>query len=217
MNTDTITGRDRLAFQRERAQLSALHDTWDVCEGLAAAVCERLVTLNLINDAFAFDLDGYTDDQPNRFRGMPRPALQIRLSGVLVELQGAVGQLRDHARQLQREARRMSDAGHLERIGRGFETLAAEGRRVYESYGPYRVEVLPDWRLINRIHDGVRELERRQDVELREDLAATLEAHDQRLVDLRASGRGVLADRLEADPALQRGLRTMRGYVAEAG
>jgi len=218
--TDTTTDpttRDRLFLQRERALLASVHEIVDVCEDLSFAVCERLDTLDAIDDAIAFDMDGTTDREKNPFLGMPRPALQIRCSGVVMELQGAIGQLRDHARQLQRSARRVSNPGHLERIGRGFEALAVEGRRVVESHGPGRDELLPDWIKINAIHDGVRELERRHEAELREDLAATLEAHDQRLADLRASGRGALADRLDADPGVQRALAAMRRYVGDAG
>lgn len=61
----------------------------------------------------------------------------------------------------------------------------------------------------------MRELERRQDVELREDLAATLEAHDERLADLRASGLGKLADRIDRDPRMQRALQVMRAFVED--
>lgn len=216
MNTATTTTpaeRDRLYFQRERERLASIAETHDVLESLAVAVCERLDTLDAIDDAIAFDLDGTTDREKNPFLGMPRPALQIRIGGVVMELQGAVGQLRDHARQLQREARRVSNPGHLERIGRGFEALAVEGRRVVESHGPGRVELLPDWDRINAIHDGVRELERRQEAEMREDLAATLTAHDRRLADLRAAGLATVADRLDANPALRRALQVMRTFV----
>ena len=211
----TAANRDQLFLQRERERWASINEIRDVLDDLAIAVCERLDALDLVDDALAFEAEGASDREPNPFRGLPRPALQIRLSGVLMELQGAIGQLRDHSRQLQRDARRMSDAGHMERIGRGFEALAAEGRRVLESYGPYRVELLPDWPLITRIRDGVCELERRQDVELREDLAATLEAHDERLADLRASGLGKLVDGIDRDPRLQRALQVMREYVAK--
>jgi len=213
---NTTAGRDRLLFfQRERERLASIAEIRDVLEDLAIAVCERLDALDLVDDALTFDAEGVTDREPNPLRGLPRPALQIRVSGVVMELQGAVGQLRGHACQFQREARRMSNPGHLERIGRGFEALAAEGRRVFESYGPGRDELLPDWDWINSIHDGVRELERRQEAELRKDLAATLEAHARLLADLRASGRGALADRLDADPELQRALATMQRYVGK--
>jgi hypothetical protein len=212
-DTTTAAGRDRLFLQRERERLASIAETRDVLESLAVAVCERLDALDLADDALAFDAEGVTDREPNPFRGLPRPALQIRLSGIVMELQGAVGQLRDHARQLQREARRVSNPWHLERIGRGFEALAAEGRRVFESYGPGRDELIPDWDRINAIHAGVRELERRQEAELRENLAATLRDHDQRQRNLRAAGLAELADRLNTNPALQRALQVMREFV----
>lgn len=211
MNTTTdTTKRDRLFFQREQERRASIAETRDVLEGLATAVCERLVDLDLVNDAFD---ETYDSGQPNPFRGIPRPALQIRCSGVVLELIGAVRQLHDHARALQREARRTSSPGHLERIGRGFEALAAEGRRIADSYGRDRDERLPNWDLINRIHDGVRQLERQEVVELSEEICHDLTTHDQRLTDLRATGLGKLADRLDSDPAIQRALATMREFV----
>ncbi|HEL3813952.1 TPA: DUF4102 domain-containing protein [Stenotrophomonas maltophilia] len=89
-------------------------------------------------------------------------------------------------------------------------------QRVVASHRPDTELAQVDWARVDAIVAGIRRLEEHDTTELRDDLAADLRDHNQRLVDLRAAGLGKLADRLEADPRLQRALKQMREFTAQA-
>jgi hypothetical protein len=216
MNTvaSGVTGRDPLFMQRERALLTSIAENEDQCEALASAVCDRLVALELIDDAIAFEVEDYDDGEPNRYRGQPIPWLQMRTSETVRELIGATRQLRDYAQQLESDARRTPRSGRKEHIARGYLAMAAEAWRVAESYGPVRDALLPDWNRINGIHEGVRRLEAREVAELREEIRHDLRSFDRNREGLLSLGMAdYVAAEIDGNPALQCALREMREFV----
>jgi hypothetical protein len=86
---------------------------------------------------------------------------------------------------------------------------------VVASHRPDRELERVDWQRVDTVVAGIERLEERDAAELREELKTDLRDHDQRLADLRASGLGKLADRLERDPRLQRALGAMRAFVED--
>lgn len=208
--TDTA-GRDRPYFQRQRALLANAHNAWAAATAASDDLRSRLDELDELAEAIAFEV---TDSGvQHRYSGQPVPWMQQRIGDHVKAVRVAAERLRLAADDMHDSA---NDAGGMCRIAHaalGHRALVTEALRVVASYRPDRDLEPVDWKRVDAVVAGIERLEERDAAELREGLAADLRDHDQRLADLRGSGRGALADRLDADPALQRALARMRAFA----
>jgi hypothetical protein len=212
--TDTA-GRDRLYYQQQRALLATVHNAWAAATAASDDLRSRLEELDELAEAIAFEV---TDaGVQHRYSGQPVPWMQQRIGEHVKAVSTAAERLRFAADDLHESA---NDAGGMSRLAHvaiGHRALVAEAVRVVASHRPDRELEQVDWQRVDGVVAGIERLEERHAAELREELETDLADHDQLLADLRASGLGKLADRIDKDPRLQRALRTMRHCVSEGG
>ena len=213
MNMTDTAGRDRLYFQQQHALLVSAHNAYRDAGGLADELLQRLDELDELDEGLTFEMTG--GGIVHRYAGQPIAWMQQRIGEHVRAVATAAHRLKVAAEDLEQAAADAGDQPRLAHIGRGYVALVVEARRVVTSYRPDREMEQVNWMRVYTIKDGIKRLEDLHDADLRDDLAATLEVHDQRLVDLRASGLGKLADRIDRDQRLQRALRTMRAHLAK--
>ena len=213
MTTTNATGRDRLYYKQQRALLATVHNAWAAATAASAELRSRLEDLDEFAEAIAFEAAGA--GVQHRYSGQPVPWMQQRMGDHVKAVRVAAERLRFAADDLHDSATDSGDMPRLVHVSLGHRALVAEAVRVIASHRPDRELEQVDWKRVEAVVAGIERLEERDAAELREELDADLRDHDQRLADLRASGRDKLADRIDRDPRLQRVLRTMREYVAE--
>lgn len=208
--TDTV-GRDRLYYQQQRALLASGHNAWAAATAASAELRSRLEDLDELAEAIAFEV---TDSGvQHRYSGQPVPWMQQRIGDHVKAVRTAAERLRLAADDLHDSSHDAGGMARLAHVAIGHRALVAEAVRVVASYRPDRELEQVDWQRVDAVVAGIERLEERDVAELREELEADLRYHDQWLVDLRANGLAALAERLDADPRIQRMLRTMRDFV----
>lgn len=213
MTTTNATCRDRLYYQEQRARLATFHNAWAAATAASDDLRSRLEDLDELAEAIAFELS--ESGVQHRYSGQPVPWMQQRIGEHVKAVRIAAERLRLAADDLHDSAHDAGGMSRLAHVAIGHRALVAEAVRVVASYRPDRELEQVDWQRVDAVVAGIERLEERDAAELREELEADLRDHDKRLADLRASGRAGLAERIEADPRLQRALQTMREYVAK--
>lgn len=206
------TDRDRLYFSQQRALITAVHHAWACTTTFSVELRQRLDHLDELHESV--DLEQAGCNVQHRFSGEPVPWMQQQFGPAVGAVAAAAERLQFAAVDLESAA---NDAGNMHRlahIARGHLALVAEAQRVVESFRPGGERAQVDWKCVYAICDGIERLEERQYSELHAEIRHDLDAHEQYRRDMIALGMGdYIAERVDADSALQRMLRTMREFA----